>query len=399
MLCERTHRFHIMTNIKTHIVKIILLSIFFISIISSLPVFNNYANRLTQIFLMLIVIGLPLIVRRKNNLPYVYKALILMFLLVLCHIVFDKPIPSQYNPYPTTYYLSHLMVGGVAYFIGWSSLSIDEKMVKGALISLILVSIFTLTYAKIDAELTYQVNTYTIMWLIPYCFIPKQNVIKKRKWIWGILLFAIFAILVTGKRTPLMTPVIGGIIAYLAWRKFSIKSVGKLIIGGSLLLTIVCLLAWDKINYMTARWNEDIMMSKSYGDYGNGRSLIWALLIENFKALPTFEQFLGSGFQNTKTMTSILWGMDIGAHNDFIDSLVNYGYVGFIIHVCFSLGMLVYGIKSIKTGSKESFLLLMLPIMWIITEMVSSNNVRFSSALYMFLYFYLVGKQQKHSLS
>lgn len=386
------------TELKYKIAKKIPLCIFVISVMAALPQFTNLINKIAQLFLVLIVIELFLIYKRKICLPFVYKAMVLMLLLVLFHVILDAPIPAQYNPYPTTYFLSHLIVGCIAFYIGMLSFELNNQLEKMALISLLFVSIFTIIYAKSDTELTYQMSSYTIMWLFPYCFLNRDNTLKVEYKKWGVLLFAIFAILVTGKRTPLLAPFIGGIFAFLAWKRFSIKSISKLILGSILLLGIAYILARDQIYYQIDRWDDDIMMAKSYDSYANGRSLIWMLLLENFNASSYAEKLLGLGFQSTKTLTGLLWGKDIGAHNDYIDSLVNYGYVGLSIHVCFSLSMLVYGAISIKKRTKESFLLLMLPIMWIITELVSSNNVRFSSALYMFLYFYLVGTQQKKLL-
>lgn len=75
--------------------------------------------------------------------------------------------------------------------------------------------------------------------------------------------------------------------------------------------------------------------SKSYFDYWgtitNGRSIFWGWDLEAFFKLPIWQQFIGNGFNFVYEVNGshnvFLW-----AHNDFINLLMNFGYIGLFIY-------------------------------------------------------------------
>lgn len=69
-----------------------------------------------------------------------------------------------------------------------------------------------------------------------------------------------------------------------------------------------------------------------WGTITNGRTEFWVWDIEAFFALPFWQQFVGNGFNfvydvNRKNMAEI-W-----AHNDIINVLMNFGYIGAVIYL------------------------------------------------------------------
>lgn len=68
-----------------------------------------------------------------------------------------------------------------------------------------------------------------------------------------------------------------------------------------------------------------------WAQFTSGRSVFWRWDIEAFFDLPLWQQFVGNGFNfvydvNGSHMTKI-W-----AHNDYINILMNFGYIGFVIY-------------------------------------------------------------------
>lgn len=67
--------------------------------------------------------------------------------------------------------------------------------------------------------------------------------------------------------------------------------------------------------------------------FTNGRSIFWEADLEAFFSLNVLQQFVGNGYNfiydiNEKAIHARIWG-----HNDFINVLLTYGYIGLIIYV------------------------------------------------------------------
>lgn len=358
--------------------------------LTTFPILTSLDVICAKINIIIFIIGIVKFqIYKSIKKSFIYYALIATICLVAYHIYFDTPIPASYHPYPNSLFLQHLLGGCYYYFCGKLNLIKQQTLFKGAVYILIAGSLSVFIFLNSNTEFVYQYCSYTIMWALPYTLLKIKNISFNNPTIWTVIL-AIIAILATGKRTPLLAPAIGGIIAYLIWTKFSIKKNFKLLlsIAGSIL--ILYIVAHDKFMLQYERWNSEL---SNTGDasLGNGRNRIWGTLLLDFSESSQKEQVYGQGFQATKTKTGDLWGMDIGAHNDFIDTLVNYGYIGLVIHLTFSLTMLIYSIYYILKKKPQSYILLILSTTWIITELISSNNTRISSLLYTLLFFYLIG--------
>ena len=98
-----------------------------------------------------------------------------------------------------------------------------------------------------------------------------------------------------------------------------------------------------------------------YGDnmtrFTSSRNIIWSDILHSFSKLNIYEKFFGAGFGFSNRVTSL------AAHNDFIEILVTYGYLGLILYV-FSVVILIYVFIRRKTISK--IILVLSILVWLI---------------------------------
>ncbi len=75
---------------------------------------------------------------------------------------------------------------------------------------------------------------------------------------------------------------------------------------------------------------------KSFYDYWatitNGRSDFWVLMLESFFDIPVLQQFVGNGFNFVYDITEDYYTNAMWAHNDIINILLNFGYIGVAIY-------------------------------------------------------------------
>lgn len=362
--------------------------------LTTLPILTSLDVICAKINIIIFIIGiikLQLDYKRVNK-SFIYYTLISFLCLVVYHIFFDLPIPANYHPYPSSLFMQHLFGGCFYYYCGKLGLIKTQTLFKGSVYIIIIGSISVFIFLNNNTEFVYQYCSYTIMWALPYTLLSTKK-IRLNSSVFFVIMIAVIAILSTGKRTPLLAPIIGGIIAYLIWTKFSIKKNIKLLLSIFFFIIALYIVAHDKFMLQYDRWNSELSETENTS-LGNGRNRIWGTLLLDFSESSFDEQLYGQGFQATKTKTGDLWGMDIGAHNDFIDSLVNYGYIGLAIHLTFSITMIVYSIYYTIRKKTQAYILVVLSITWVISELISSNNTRISSLLYTLLFFYLIGKLQ-----
>lgn len=359
--------------------------------LTTLPILTSLDIICAKINIIIFIIGIVKFrVHIKLKKTFVYYTLIATICLVSYHICFDTPIPAGYHPYPSSLYIQHLLGGCFYYYCGKLNLIKAQTLFKGAIYILIVGSLSVFIFLNSNTEFVYQYCSYTIMWVLPYTLLGVKKINLNTPTIW-IIILGIIAILATGKRTPLLAPAIGGIITYIIWTKCSIQKNLKFLLSIIGVVLILYIVAHDKFMLQYERWNNELSNTED-ASLGNGRSRIWGTLILDFSESTPKEQLYGQGFQATKTKTGNLWGMDIGAHNDFLDSLINYGYIGLAIHLTFSITMIIYSIYYVMRKKPQSYILPVLTTTWLISELISSNNTRLSSLLYTLLFFYLIGK-------
>lgn len=87
---------------------------------------------------------------------------------------------------------------------------------------------------------------------------------------------------------------------------------------------------WDKV--IATSYTEDSYFD-FWGTVTNSRSLFWVADINAFNDLKVFNKIVGNGFNfvydvNYQAVKSKIWG-----HNDFIQVLMTYGYIGLVVYI------------------------------------------------------------------
>ena len=98
---------------------------------------------------------------------------------------------------------------------------------------------------------------------------------------------------------------------------------------GAIVLLMVGSGIMDK--FESVRYTEKSYLD-FWGTFTNGRTVFWRWDLEAFFALPLWQQFVGKGFNFAYEVTDY-YGTAIWAHNDIINLLMNFGYIGVVIYL------------------------------------------------------------------
>ena len=83
-----------------------------------------------------------------------------------------------------------------------------------------------------------------------------------------------------------------------------------------------------------AVWENAASREMFLAAFTNGRTIFWVWDLEAFFDLPRWQQFVGNGFDFAFEVTAKLDnGKAIWAHNDIINLLMNFGYIGVVIYL------------------------------------------------------------------
>lgn len=82
-------------------------------------------------------------------------------------------------------------------------------------------------------------------------------------------------------------------------------------------------------------------------DQGSGRLRIWNQVIDAFNASTQFEKLFGHGFHSVFYQLQPL-GIKRYAHNSFVETLYDYGYVGLCMLILFIVHMIWYFIRMVR---------------------------------------------------
>jgi hypothetical protein len=86
----------------------------------------------------------------------------------------------------------------------------------------------------------------------------------------------------------------------------------------------------DKIE---AVWRTGVTPEKFLSAFTNARTVFWKWDMEAFFDLPVWQQFVGNGFNFAFDVTKQHQDKAIWAHNDIINMLMNFGYIGAMIYI------------------------------------------------------------------
>ena len=139
----------------------------------------------------------------------------------------------------------------------------------------------------------------------------------------------------TTKRTGMLAACFGFAIFYLTDGnseksiKEKLERIIKILILGAIIIAV-----------MTATMSVfgiDILerFSELNSDGGSGRNYIWAKVLESFSSSDSTRKIFGHGINSVFQSVTIYSDVRIKAHNDFIETLHDYGYFGLFLLVTF----------------------------------------------------------------
>lgn len=245
--------------------------------------------------------------------------------------------------------------------------------------------------------LTYQAISY----YFAYCFsllifitifgkdLNVHKTYKTKKFLFfNIIMLAlqVFGCISVGGRGGIVLLILTILMTYIAYIKRNNKKNGKTIwiIAGSILgLFIVSKLdlAQTGLNRFFALFSQNQDASR------DGRFELWMTALESFKNAPIFGHGIGSVFSN----------VGFYSHNMFMDVLVEFGIVGFVIFSSFFVWIVIHILKSIKDNQK----LFIFYIFVLGFTMLQFSGYFISEALFVFpVSYFLIGLfRNKKSIS
>ena len=244
-----------------------------------------------------------------------------------------------------------------------------QKFIKYQLPKLFIASfiLFAITYTAFSYDEMHATNyVFFISMMFPFLFFLKE---KKRYIYYSIgLILSILAF----KRSGMLVAITAG--AVITWFDF-IKAKGRNS-GTKKLLSVFFVLAMVGVfvtvnNYTGGHMTE--RFSSIEEDGGSGRYIIFEYIIARFVNLDLSEKIFGLGFNGVinHEWYEIRQGIFISAHNDFLEVLCDFGYVGSFMYLLFIINMISNTLKIRKYSTNLYKANVMSILIFLICSMVS----------------------------
>ncbi|MBB6624106.1 hypothetical protein H7E67_11765 [Clostridium gasigenes] len=175
--------------------------------------------------------------------------------------------------------------------------------------------------------------------------------IRRQKKIILLSILPIIIIMLTGARASL------GILAILIL-VFILRN--KLIIKSCIISIITLIIGADYIKEIPV--TKKFLRQIEYGQFSSGRDLMTDIQLEYFNQGSRLQKIIGVGPDKTYLMNSIYYGLEVWAHNDLIQVLVGYGYIGVIIYM---FAIVYFLLAHIKRGNILESILIVIGLMFL----------------------------------
>lgn len=178
-------------------------------------------------------------------------------------------------------------------------------------------------------------NWCALFFVIPFNYslhsIRENSIIKKILSI-VVLLLCVYITFLTGSRGAMLGLIVSLLIWVISWKKGIIQRIGIILIAGLFFL----LLFWEFIP-------TDMIDRIFANEENNSRLTIWSNLIREYGNGNIIQMLFGRGDNSCHRI------LGMGAHNDLLEALFEFGMLGFVIRIVFW----VYIIHdAIKTNNK-----------------------------------------------
>ncbi len=205
-------------------------------------------------------------------------------------------------------------------------------------------------FAGVQIKDTYAyIESYFLITILPLAFL-----LENRKITSAILILAVVASVLSGKRTGAISCIIVFVIYVMSNHKTiqtRILSILKLIVIVVCCYFLLSLLLETRFDLLIDR-----MMALS-DDGGSGRDQVFALVLNDFGKSDFFQTIFGHGYNSVINSPSSL---GYSAHNEFLETLYDYGLIGNLLYI--SIFIVLWRnyrkikIKKVKTAYLVSIL-------------------------------------------
>lgn len=328
----------------------------------------------------------------KSDKTGIIKYSFLYVILVLVYQLLTPPLNDLYNPYEPMFYHIFITTGISFWIMGYKDCKIITNLTKRiitiiTIIALLYAFLIMLFYGGVaslstDSEISaflYQIVPYLLLWMSSVLFI-----LNKPLRISIIFLFTIIIMLST-KRGPLVTMFAGLIIALFVSRKINVRAI--------VLLTLITFIGYYIIDtYFDAFLSDWLGRWSERDDVSNGREEIWNLILNDVSNQDILNIIFGNGYEASHKLTfRFLWGA-IGAHNDFIDILYNFGIIGLSLFILLTVSYLRNIVIAIKVRFLHADMLAYLMVCFLFGSLISSNVTRYATIYFGVFFYYMVGQ-------
>ena len=247
----------------------------------------------------------------------------------------------------------------------------DYPFIKKSILFFYIAVIFSCIYliriraGGITGSGTVVFNTYFCLTMLP--LVLKFQSDKRGKF---LAVTSILVLLFTAKRTGILIAIIGCVAYYISATKISgssrqrLKKYIKYILILALVMTLAYILWREQIDKVLLRFNS---LSE---DEGSGRLDIWKYIIYLFNNSNSLQKLFGHGTH------SILYnvkpnGLDIFAHNSFLEYLYDYGVIGISLLIIYVLAIVKKLFSYMKKKTNDLPILVYTVVVMIFLSMFS----------------------------
>lgn len=300
---------------------------------------------------LILITIISFILRKRNKLPFLLGV-------VIYSLVFLPAISTKYNGYPIT--ISSFVKFGLwpLLFIVfyYATLNFKRFPIKKYWIKLSYLILIILSLPLIKLHLTGQGQLGAVIFRVYGCLTILPIILHcteyRKRYLY--IFISTLIILCTTKRAGIVAALLGLVIFYLTdgvTQKNIRKKIYKIIkislisvIFGSIVLFILQSFGIDIIS----RFKELSV------DGGSGRNYIWSTVLNAFENSSMTQKMIGHGFNAVSQQVVIYGNVRIKAHNDLIEILFDYGYLGLMSLICF-ITYLFLEWRNLKNNNRKEY--------------------------------------------
>jgi O-antigen ligase len=273
------------------------------------------------------------------------------------------------------------------FFLQAKNLKNVQIFVITVLIYILLNIIISLrTFALDDSLSGANIGAY-LLTIVPLCFL----FFRTKTFIW-LLLFCVILALISGKRMAVLG--MGLMIIFFLkdlWHQFSKKGITVAIV-----IAMLIILLFPYIEPYIDRMLERNALDQERGSYGSGRSVIFPIIWSSFSDGNLLEIFFGHGVGATAHLIAKTYGIEIAAHNAFLELLYNYGILGVALYLSLFASLVKLHLWFKNNGNKKyAKALLANIIIWVLLSLVSHGFVGIAYIPMAVIWAFLISKKVK----